>query len=196
MMRQTLQEPGVRSRRIQMREKVGLGILCTYVLAILAIFALIFIPSPGSAQSDIRSSLKVEAGEGHGSGVHIGNGFVVTAGHVVLEEHPTAHPKLEAKIELKTKDGLRVDPMVLWFNQTYDVALPRTNSLDSYPSAELVCTAPKMGERIEMVGNPKALEFIHTWGFVGGPASEPEPWKDLVVIRGPIDPRMSGRVAF
>jgi S1-C subfamily serine protease len=62
--------------------------------------------------------VKVSVAEGHGSGVNIGNGYIVTAAHV---------PGEAATVKIKTSGGKEFDADVLWVNHVYDVALLRAD---------------------------------------------------------------------
>lgn len=110
---------------------------------------------------DIRAVVEVIDGKGHGSGVHIGNGYVVTAAHVVGDNK---------SMTLKSPDGGTQEAEVLWRNKTYDVALMRAADPDKLGTAHLACRTPKAGELISAKGNPLNIEFVTVWGRVAGDA--------------------------
>ena len=101
-----------------------------YLGAIVALFILLLAwlyANPGlpTYQPTDATVVKVVLKQGHGSGVHIGGGYVLTAAHVV---------KGVNKVTLKTKDGKAREADVLWANTDYDVALLRTSDtrLEAY----------------------------------------------------------------
>lgn len=143
-------------------------------VAILATFPLV-------SATPIYPAVKVMAGDGHGSGVHIGNNQVITAAHVV------AGQKL---VRVKTMAGEETTGEVLWFNTEYDVALVQAYDLRDVRTAELVCGDLPVGSPISVTGYPGRLEFIRTSGAVASlPAPRLPHWRmayiaDLTVMGG------------
>ncbi len=117
------------------------------------------------------ATVKVILKNGHGSGVHIGNGFVLTAAHVTGDT---------ATVELKTKDGKTRPADVLWVNKTYDIALLRT-SPEILPAAHLDCRLVSDGTIIEAVGNLQKIEFVSAYGRIAGEPRAQGPWKSVFV---------------
>lgn len=124
-----------------------------------------------AAPATEAATVKVILKNGHGSGVHIGNGFVVTAAHVAGDA---------ATVELKTKDGKTRPADVLWINKTYDIALLRT-SPEMLPGASLDCRIAAKGEAITSIGNPLAVEFVTATGKIAGEPRSIGPWKSVFV---------------
>ncbi|MEV4606224.1 trypsin-like peptidase domain-containing protein [Neorhizobium sp. LMR1-1-1.1] len=124
-----------------------------------------------AAPATEAATVKVILTNGHGSGVHIGNGFVVTAAHVAGDA---------ATVELKTKDGKIRPADVLWVNKTYDIALLRT-SPEMLPAAHLDCRTVSAGTVIEAIGNPLSVEFISAYGKIAGAPRAQGPWKSVFV---------------
>ncbi|WP_164903167.1 S1 family peptidase [Rhizobium leguminosarum] len=117
------------------------------------------------------SVVMVNLADGHGSGVHIGNGLVVTAAHVADGTKP---------IKIKSSDGAEADAEVLWANKAYDVALLSTKG--KIPgSAEIDCRAPKLGDEIQAAGNPLNLEFVSSFGRIAGNVRKADPWREVVI---------------
>lgn len=130
------------------------------------------------------STLKVVmAGGGHGSGVHIGDRFVLTAAHVLGGAETTT---------LKADDGSVRDAAVLWVNKKFDVALLRYERDENIASSPLVCRQSYVGELLKATGNPGTLEFVSTEGKVSGLPREVGPWAAVMVFDGTIVPGMSG----
>jgi len=117
------------------------------------------------------SIVKVVLPGGHGSGVNIGKGYIVTAAHVV-DTATTVH--------IKTASGIEAEAEVLWSNKTYDIALLRTNDAIG-PGSAVDCRTALAGELIEGTGNPMDLEFIQTHGRIAGGIRETGPWKEALI---------------
>ena len=117
------------------------------------------------------ATVKVILSSGHGSGVHIGGGFVLTAAHVTGDEK---------SVQLKTKDGQLRQADVLWVNKTYDIALLRTSPA-TLGSARLSCRVADPGEPITGIGNPINVEFVKAFGKIAGEARETGPWKSVYI---------------
>lgn len=132
------------------------------------------------------ATVKVVLKTGHGSGVHIGNGFVLTAAHVAGDEK---------SVQLKTKDGQSRQADVLWINNAYDIALLRTSPA-TLPAAHLDCAAVKAGSAIEAIGNPLAVEFVSSTGKIAGASREVGPWKSVYVTDITTVMGMSGGPVF
>ena len=138
------------------------------------------------ATEDLSPSVRVFAfnqPEGsHGSGVHIGNGYILTAAHVTS--------KIGGVVGVKTKNGSTIKAVKLWSNADYDVALLRTNSDRSagLGSAYLDCSGAQVGDHIYAIGSPGILEFVTTYGRVAGEAKNFNPFEVLV----PMDITVSG----
>lgn len=131
-------------------------------------------------------SVKIEIGIGHGSATHIGNGYFVTAHHVV--------GTLNA-VSIKTSTGRKVMAEVLWSNQMYDVALLHAD-IDVISETNLDCRDPDVGEELKMIGNPLFLENITTKGAVAGLPSSLGPWRYAFPIDGSLGAGMSGGGVF
>lgn len=114
-------------------------------------------PVQYSAAAVVKVSLK----GGHGSGVHLGNGYVLTAGHVTTGAREVA---------VRTPHGEPMRGEVIAINYDdlgrYDVSLVYVPELSGMPSAPLSCKAPYIGQSIRIVGNPSGDEFAFSWGRV------------------------------
>lgn len=105
----------------------------------------------------MRSVVKITAGTGHGSGVHLGNGFILTAGHVA---------DMAPVFTITSKDGKTAKARVLWSNHASDVALLRTEEAFDFPASKLQCEPAKVGQSVRLEGNPSDTEFATSWGRV------------------------------
>ncbi|MGM4911416.1 trypsin-like peptidase domain-containing protein [Rhizobium sp. 768_B6_N1_8] len=127
------------------------------------------VQAPPTTSEDSVVMVNVEGG--HGSGVHIGNGFVITAAHVASDNK---------EVELKTTDGKTVKAEVLWVNKAYDIALLRTAGKVGGQSS-LDCRVPHLGDEIQAAGNPLNLEFVSSFGRIAGNARAADPWREVVI---------------
>lgn len=124
--------------------------------------------------------LKVIAGAGHGSGTHLGNGFILTASHVVDGGD---------KITVKSDAGTSYPAEVLWVNKGYDVALLYVGTPMTVGALDLDCAPHKAGERVTLYGNPMDLEFVYTHGWINGDQKQRGPWRetlplDMTIVMG------------
>lgn len=152
---------------------------------ILAGLALIGAKAPPVAISG--PVLKVVTATGHGSGVSIGNGYILTATHVVKDA---------AEVKVKTDSGEIIKAEILWTNAAYDIALLRVKDYAGFSSAPLSCRMASVGEVIHADGNPGPLEFVSTWGKVSGSARTLGPWRDALILNMTIVPGQSGGPVF
>lgn len=118
------------------------------------------------------ASLLLSDAGGHGSGIHIGDGYVLTAAHV---------PGTDTSMDVKTSIGTTQKAVVLWVNNDYDVALLRLDSADGIDSAPLDCAPNYAGQKVKLLGNPEDLEFVWTEGVVVGDARTVPPTKGTLV---------------
>lgn len=104
-------------------------------------------------------------GGGLGSGVMLDNGYILTAGHVAKDITKEKPAKIVAQ------DGEEFTATVVFVDAVHDVALlkPEANHV---PQRHLVCVAPFTGQRVQIVGNPLGLKFVHSWGRVAQPMLE------------------------
>lgn len=127
------------------------------------------------------AAVKVVLAVGHGSGTHIGGGYVLTAAHVV---------RGESDVRVKTDDGATNPAKVLWVGNDDDVALLQVDGLAA-DTARVDCGPLKVGREIRTVGNPLAEEFVTTYGRVSGRAGN-----GAVLVDLPLVPGMSGGGVF
>lgn len=152
------------------------GIVAFIFLALFLWLASTAISGAGLAGPVVKILLK----QGHGSGTHLGNGFILTAAHVVTGEK---------KVKLRLDTGGTQDAEVLWINETYDVALVRASKPEGLGVSPLACRGLVDNEPIVAMGNPAKLDFLTFRGFVSGHAREIGPWKvgvpvDISLIGG------------
>lgn len=148
-----------------------------YLFAIVALFLTLLYwltahPVPASTYPRTETTVvKVLLKNGHGSGVSIGNGYVVTAAHVVQDSK---------MVMLKTKDGRSRPADVLWSNTDYDIALLRTKDT-TITAADLDCRVAQVGDAITSYGNPLRVEFAAAYGRIAGEPRSFGPWRSVFV---------------
>lgn len=159
---------------------VGIAILALAILLFGGVYAMpsepqrvtitnTIIQAPPTTSED--SVVMVNMEDGHGSGVHIGGGFVITAAHVAGDAK---------EVSLKRQAGEDIKAEVPWVNKAYDIALLRTSGKLAGQAA-LDCAQPKLGDEIQAAGNPLNLEFVSSFGRVAGAARAVEPWREVVI---------------
>lgn len=123
-----------------------------------------------------------------GSGVHIGNGFILTAEHVV--------DKSQSVPFLLSNSKEKHTAVVLWSSYDYDIALVRAPDMAGLPARDLSCRAPIVGEPVMAVGNLHGLRWFRSQGHVATEPDELQRWKRVYALSGPIAGGMSGGPVF
>lgn len=100
--------------------------------------------------------LSIASGASSCSGVHIGDGFYLTAAHCVRN-----------RIGNKITDGTELE--VLWDNSKYDVALLVDHTRKPRLSVSLACREPIVGEKVSSWTAPWGMPDIVSNGEVIGP---------------------------
>lgn len=149
--------------------------------AVIAVTLLAATPA-GTTPPVASFAVKIDLADRHGSGAHIGNGYVLTAAHVV----ETGAPKVI------TDTGATIDAEVLWINKDYDIALLRVADYRKIDSVPLSCAPLERGTRYTAYGNPGSVEFVSASGTVVGKPEKRGPWKEVVTIDGTLVMGMSG----
>lgn len=128
-------------------------------------------------------AVKIDFPAGHGSGTHIGNGYILTAAHVVDGG---------VGIKVVTDTGATKDADVLWANKSYDIALLRVSDFDDLRSVPLSCAPLVRGTSYVAYGNPGNIDFVSASGAVVGKPEPRGPWREVVTVDGTVVPGMSG----
>lgn len=123
-----------------------------------------------------------------GSGVHIGNGFILTAEHV-------ADKSETLPFQMSTSRKMH-DATVLWTNHGFDIALVHAPDMVGLPARDLSCRAPIVGEPVMAVGNLHGLRWFRSQGHVATEPDELQRWKTVYALSGPIAGGMSGGPVF
>jgi len=127
----------------------------------------------------------LKSGLGSGSGVHIGNGYIVSAAHVV----GTA-----TQMVLTDSEKRSTPATVLRVNKEYDIALLHVESMHFHytATAPLNCAPNYVGQKVIAYGNPMGIEFLYTRGEVNGASRKHMIWKEVVPLDGTIVYGQSG----
>jgi S1-C subfamily serine protease len=142
-----------------------------------------FFASEAVAAVPASSHVKVLPEKGHGSGTHIGNGYVLTAAHVVGKA---------TTVTVQGDNGASFEAEVLWANHAYDVALLRVDAGAALGVTPLSCAPNFAGQKVRAFGNPQMWEFVYTSGEVIGPPREHGPWASVLPMDMTIIPGQSG----
>jgi S1-C subfamily serine protease len=146
-----------------------------------------FVSRAAPAAPRAISTVIVEDETGHGSGVHIGGGLILTAAHVV-----------EDNSEMTIVDSLGHEQLavVMRSDKATDVALLRIDQA-TMAATTLDCSVrPAVGDEITAVGNPLNLKFVTIWGHVAAGKAERHPWKESLIVEMVVVPGMSGGGVF
>jgi S1-C subfamily serine protease len=169
-----------------------LAALVAFVAVVIFVMATKPTSVVGNTKPKAGPVVKVSFAGGHGSGVHIGHGFILTAAHVVGAGRD---------LDVKTDDRVVIaDVEVLWANTKYDVALIRVDPSSPLRKRDLSCAAPEIGDKITASGNPLDMEFVTHYGRVGSglqpvywpPFSGMVQWPVSYALDAGLVPGMSG----
>lgn len=137
-------------------------------LAIIGLSLGVALGAPTAASTTVKSdptvsaveiaTFKADKEDGHGSGVVLPSGLILTAGHVVADDD---------SFEVRYDGGEPRPAVVLWQDTVHDVAILASMLQRPNNPAPLECgAAVPVGEPIEVVGLPLDLGFVHTWGRI------------------------------
>jgi S1-C subfamily serine protease len=165
--------------------RIGSIALCVTLSAIIAF--LVACQAPKKRGALAISTVKILPAEGHGSGVHVGNRYIVTAAHVVGSQKT---------VNVRAKHGGESEAEVLWVNKAHDIALLRAKDLTNVGVSQIECGVPAIGQHIEAIGAPGPLEFIHAYGRVSSEVQSNTHWASYFIAAMVVGPGMSGGPVF
>jgi S1-C subfamily serine protease len=131
----------------------------------------------------VPDGVRIEVEHATGSGVHLHDGFYLTAAHVV-ENYPL--------VDIIRND-VRASAEVLWRNETYDIALLYG---DPIAPTTLTCEDPPIGATVDTIGNPFGFRHVLTRGFVAAPTEKRGDWKAAYLVNIVSLPGNSGGPLF
>jgi S1-C subfamily serine protease len=148
---------------------VGLSTLHTYLTT-----------PPYTSESYVR----VYTDLGHGSGVHIGNGIIISAEHVVSGR---------SEMSIETTNGEQFTATVLHADAARDVVILKISGpATGLRSTELACRPVVVGEEITAAGNPGPMRNVKSWGRVSAKAAQHGRWASGAIADITVGAGMSG----
>lgn len=130
-----------------------------------------------------------------GSGVYIGEGYILTANHVVMDDNDKQHDV----VKILTTRGATRDATVMMSNSDLDIALLKVTEEINLGVAELDCRRVKEPEAITAYGVPHGLDFVAESGFLSPTIFKDVPitgshkfWKFVSFISADVAGGMSG----
>lgn len=150
------------------------------------------LPVGGMPPPRISPTVLVTILGGHGSGVVLDGGYVLTAAHVARVSPD--------KIMLSTEAGVdTVDVEVLWVNNQFDIALLKVRDVEFLKpigAARMNCREVSVGTKVRAEGNPFTARFVAQWGKIGSAPQSLGHWRSVFSIGAPLAPGMSGGPVF
>jgi S1-C subfamily serine protease len=137
-----------------------------------------------------QQTVEVRIENGHGSGVFIGNGFVLTAAHVA--------GKVGTACSIETSDGVKKPCVTVWSDPENDAAVVYTE-ITPKSVAEIDPTPLKAGEAIVALGSPLWTHWVFTWGHVSSTHrldDNPGPLSHFITVDITLAPGDSGGPIF
>jgi S1-C subfamily serine protease len=107
----------------------------------------------------MEAAVMVITATGTGSGIHIGDGQILTAAHVVQNAET---------VSIKNESGTTVNNVrVVWRDKVLDLALLQTEpAAFGADSAPLDCSPNFLGQKVTLIGAPLGLALMFTKGLV------------------------------
>ena len=117
---------------------------------------------PGDLSSAVKACMSLSCSEGHGTAVHLGSGYFITARHVAEEGKQWL---------LKGEDKRVIYAEAVWESASSDLALLKADAKRhkagiTFPASKPACRDPLVGEKVTAVGNPAEIWFAHVSGYV------------------------------
>lgn len=165
------------------------SLLCSISLSIFALSACSERPvqvGVGAHDKVAGSVVRVNVAGGHGSGVALEGGIVITAAHVA---------KGNVTVQLVLSDGSAVAAEVLWINEKYDVAaLAPVEPLSV--GVKMACRASKVGEAVVAAGSPGIENNLFIPGSVVGAERKSGWWEKVILTNTAATGGISGGPLF
>lgn len=105
----------------------------------------------------LRSTVYITKGEGHGSGMIIGPGLVLTAYHAVRGNR---------RPDVRFFSGQSTTGHVIWSAPGRDLALVEVDVPEGHPVASIYCDDLAQGQPITVVGHPMQSEWVAVRGHL------------------------------
>jgi len=138
------------------------------------------------------SILLVQQNDAKATAVHLGQGYFLTAAHILLPNQNT--------VNLLTNKNNEISASVVWVSKAYDIAFMHTTDerSNNIEHAAIDCRPLIFGEDLRFAGNPDKLNFINIWGKVAGDYQNniSHLWHRVIPVNVTIVPGMSGGPAL
>lgn len=144
----------------------------TLLIAILAIVLVSCAKAPPpekfSYNEDINSIVQIVTDFTHGTGFYLGDGLIMTAGHVVPERLIVGYLVNESPVYyyIEKGDDTRKNLEVVWRSEFLDVAICRTRHDHNLVPVKFAEENAKVGDKIHSIGFPSVLSWTYSFGYV------------------------------
>lgn len=155
------------------------------VLAVLALLGFFLTPSMPSTKLGPAMRVTVASGMGEavGSGIHIGNGYILTAEHVIEGEGIIAVYAIDRTQFIAERVALFAEE---------DLAVIRADIAEKIDAAPFDCAPIRIGEEMRFTGNPNRMHFLTFWGRAGSLPAKQDGWGSVFAVDGFAFSGMSG----
>lgn len=165
------------------------GTINAIVGIVALVVAFVFISPPVGSTDSVVSVLQFGGGQWHeiGSGSASGNGYVVTAAHVVSDR-----PAIGDHWLVKAVDGRRLKARVVAYDKERDIAILELAGHPDVPTAPLLCEDAPVGTGITARGYPLGFGLVTTFGHLArgdtgalgtlGPYGQSSPWPNFFLL--------------
>jgi S1-C subfamily serine protease len=151
--------------------------------------ALILFIAP-AAPTPVSSVVEIFSERGHGTGTHIGGGYILTAGHVGdIALSTTTDGDV---IQIKDANGKAQWAEVVVKNKRYDVCILKVFDYAGLGVAPMAETPVDVGTPIHANGFPLSMGNMTTWGRVASGERKVGNWARAVMVDITARPGMSG----
>lgn len=175
-------------------KKPNLGIVAVLLLLTVLILGAILLYNSKNIKQIEETAIPVvlaynETQERYSSAVYIGNGYFLTAAHILANDQKT--------VVLETNLNQVLVAELLWSANEYDISLlyARDYDLVNIDQFDLDCAPLLIGDELRFIGNPANLKFISTWGRVSSFETSAGIWRRVIPVDAVIIPGMSGGAA-
>ncbi len=113
-------------------------------------------PPPTGITPLHQSTVLVEHESGHGSGLIVGSGRVLTAYHVVQGDH----------LDVRFFNGQTSPADIVWSDPERDLAIVEVSVPEGHPTVQLSCDQPIPGQHVMSIGHPIQSQWVLVGGYL------------------------------